>query len=326
MLWYFNALPRFSGRKPALPPWGEELVDQSLATAWYRADWDSVGDDELTYFLPSLRGRRAAMRGDAAATSGPVNYLTRTLLSLAHSTARKVAQVSSGALSASDVLKHFTASGLLTAVDEDRLSAQANSSGSSEPLSDHAVSQALRGRSGVPNWLVADLTALAYADRMLKDAMEAEGDIVEATPLVDWQLSLTDVFVATASTRLNGGYVYPNYDWAHEMLSLAAVMGHLVQGRTVYFPPFLARALTDVLSARRDHAADDIAAAVRTYADLAGGAALLTGKAKLISALGKARRVSPRPAVTLGNSTWEWNARLLQKMDARGCWPNLQEA
>jgi hypothetical protein len=326
MLWYLNALPRFSGRKPALPPWGEELVDQSLATAWYRADWDSVGDDELTYFLPSLRGHRPATPVDPAQIQpGPVAYLTRTLISLAHSTARKVAQVSSGALSASDVLKHFTASGLLTTVAADQLPVQADPSVNCEPLSGHAANHGLNGRNGAPNWLVADLTALAYSDRMLKDAMEAHGDVVEATPLVDWQLSLTDVFVATASTRLNGGYVYPQYDWAHEMLSLAAVMGHLAQGRTVYFPPFLARALTDVLSARRDRG-DDIAAAVRTCADLAGGAALLTGKAKLISALGKARRVSPRPAVTLGNNSWEWNARLLQKMDARRCWPNLQEA
>lgn len=328
MLWYSNALAKFPGRKPALPPWGEELVDQSLATAWYRADWSSVGDDELAYLLPSLHRRRPAMRGDAAETrSGPVNYLTRTLVARAQSTARKVAQVSGGTQSASDVLEHFVASGLLTSVAAHQLSEQTDASGDFEPFFDHAGIQSLRGRDGVADWLIAELTALAYADRMLKDALEAAGGGTGAMPLIDWPLSLTDVFVATVSTRLNGAYVYPEYDWAHEMLSLAAVMGHLVQGRTVYFPPFLSRALTDILSGQRHRAEANIAAAVRTYADLAGGAAFLTGKARIISALGIARRVSPRPPVVARNSgSWAWNTRLLQKLDERHCWPNPREA
>jgi hypothetical protein len=327
MLWYSNALAKFSGRKPALPPWGEELVDQSLATAWYRADWSSVGDDELAYLLPTLQRRRPKMAGDAAeARPGPVSYLTRTLIARAQSTARKVAQVSGDAQSASNVLDHFIASGLLTGVEAHQLSEQADAPGDRASCFDHPELQTRHGRAGVADWLVADLTALAYADRMLRDASDAASGDSKATPLVDWPLALPDVLVATVGTRLNGAYVYPEYDWAHEMLSLAAVLGHLVQGRTVYFSPFLSRALTDILS--RQHSTEgDTVAALRTYAGLAGGAAYLTGRAKIISALGIARRVSPRPPVVARNSgNWTWNARLMQRLDERHCWPIPPEA
>jgi hypothetical protein len=321
MFWYSNALAKFSGRNTAPPPWGEGFVDQSLATAWYRADWNSVGDDELAYLMPSLRRPRPALRSDIAETqSGAVSYLTRTLIARAQSTARKVAQVSGDTQSTSDVLEHFIASGLLTGIGAHQLPDQADASEDSDRGLDHPGIQSLRGRDGAADWLVAELTALAYADRMLKDASEAAGGSAQATPLVDWPLSLTDVSVATVSTRLNGAYVYPEYDWAHEVLSLAAVMGHLVQGRTVYFSPFLSRTLTDILSGRRHRAENDIVTAFRTYADLAGGAAFLTGRAKIISALGIARRVSPRPPV-VARDGWTWNARLLQRLDERHCWP-----
>jgi hypothetical protein len=319
MLWYSNVLAKSSGRKPAPPAWGEEFVDQSLATAWYSTDWSSVGDDELAYLLPSLRRRHAAVRGDTKETqAGPASYLARTLLARAQSAAREVAHVA-GEKTTRDVLEQFVASGLITALAPTALL--------EEPGAVHAEPQASPHAPRSSDWLVAELTALAYADRMLRDATETSGARTEASPLVDWPLSLADVFAATVATRLNGAYVYPQYDWAHEVLSLAAVMGHLLQGRTVYFPPFLARALTDIVSGQRRGAQDDLVAAFRTYADLAGGAALLTGKARIIAALGIARRVSPRPAASARDaSRWTWNARLLQRLDEHRCWPIPREA
>ncbi len=329
MLWYSNALVRFSGRKPALSAWGEELVDQSLATSWYKADWGNVGDDELAYLLPSLCRRSPARADDAGdAQRGPVSYLTRTLVTRAGTTARKIARSFGGtqAPSASRVIEHLIASGLVTSVSANQFSEPA---GVSEYPSGNIDSGEFRtGRApadeaGLPGWLVPELTALAYADRMLRDASDGvPHKSPHAAPLIEWPLSLADVVVATVSTRLNGAYVYDEYDSAHEILSLAAVMGHLVQGRTAYLSPFLAGTLIDILLGPRRTADDDVASVLSSYADLVGGADFLVGRAKIISALGVARRVSPRPAVvTRDSSRWRWNARLLKRIGEQHCWP-----
>lgn len=327
MLWYSNALAKFSGRKPALSAWGEELVDQSLATAWYRADWGNVGDDELAYLLPSLC-RRSPADDAGDAQRGPVDYLTRTLVTRAGTTARKIARSFGRTLaaSASTVLEHFIASGLVTSVPASQFSEPGGVSEYPCGNIDYGEFQAGRGpadEAGLPGWLITELTALAYADRMLRDA---SGSVPETcthpAPLIDWPLSLADVVVATVSTRLNGAYVYDEYDSAHEILSLAAVLGHLVQGRTAYLSPFLAGTLTDILSGPRRTADDDVASVLRSYADLVGGADFLVGRAKVISARGVPRRVSPRPAIdSRDSSRWRWNARLLKRIGERHCWP-----
>jgi hypothetical protein len=328
MLLYSNALAKFSGRRPAVGAWGEELVDQSLATAWYRADWDSVGDDELAYLLPSLcrrRSARAAVAGEAQ--TGPVDYLTRTLIARAESTARKIARSSgrADAASVSCVLEHLAASGLLTNIAAHEFPDLADSAGdlgSDFGLADLQTSRQTGGTK-LPSWLIAELTSLAYADRMLRDATEGlAANGAHAATIVDWPLSLADVVVATISTRLNGAYVYPEYDSAHELLALAAVVGHLVQGRAVYLSPFLAGALIDVLSRKRAPVDDSVVTALRTYADLAGGANYLMGRAKIISTFGIARLISPRPPIGARDSRrWMWNARLLQRIGAQHCWP-----
>ena len=329
MLWYSNALAKLSGRKPALSAWGEELVDQSLATSWYRADWGNVGDDELAYLLPSLCRRPPARAADTGeAQCGPVSYLTRTLLTRVETTARKIARSFGGteAASASRVLEHFIASGLLTSVAATQFCERAGVSGDIGSNIDPDEFQSARGpadEANLPGWLIAELTALAYTDRMLRDASEGmQHKRAHAAPLIDWPLSLADVVVATVSTRLNGAYVYDEYDSAHEMLSLAAVIGYLVQGRTVYLSPFLAGTLIDMLSGQRRADDDEVISVLRTYADLAGGVDFVVGRAKIISALGVARRVSPRAAaVARDKSQWRWNARLLKRIGERHCWP-----
>jgi hypothetical protein len=328
MLLHSNASAKFSGRKPGAGAWGEELVDQSLATTWYRADWDNVGDDELAYLLPSLcrrRTARAAVAGDAQI--GPVDYLTRTLIARAESTAREIARSlgrTDGA-SISGVLEHLVASRFLTSIATHQysdLAGAADDLGADFDPVDLQTSHSHTDAADLPGWLIAELTSLAYADRMLKDASEGLTDKgAHAAPIVDWPLSLADVVVATISTRLNGAYVYPEYDSAHELFSLAAVIGHLVQGRAVYLSPFLAGALIDALSSNRATTDDAVVSVLRTYADLAGGANYLMGRAKIISAIGIARLISPRPPIVARDSgRWMWNARLLQRIGEH-CWP-----
>ncbi|MFA5902062.1 MAG: hypothetical protein WC829_23455, partial [Hyphomicrobium sp.] len=71
MLRYANALTGRARRKSALGnAWGANLLDQSLATAWYPAKWDDVGDDELVFLIPSLCHWQDGGTADGAARHG----------------------------------------------------------------------------------------------------------------------------------------------------------------------------------------------------------------------------------------------------------------
>ena len=51
-------------------------------------------------------------------------------------------------------------------------------------------------------------------------------------------------------SRLNAAYVYPEYTFAHELLTVAGVLGHLLQGRAAYISPPIARCIADVMATR----------------------------------------------------------------------------
>jgi hypothetical protein len=180
-----------------------------------------------------------------------------------------------------------------------------------------------RDQGRLPDWLIAELVALAYTNRMLSDALghAAPQGLVHA-PLIDWPLTLADVVVASISARLNGAYVYPEHGYAHELLALAAILGHLVEGRTVYLPPSMAATLLDILRAKPS-ADDQTAAVLRAYIEWAGGANRLMLWARIVNATGAARRIAPRAALVPRAMRAAWNARLLQRLDAQTLWPTL---
>ena len=311
MLWQTNVLTEGSGRTlVADDVWGVELVDQSLATAWYPADWDSVTDDELVFLLPSL-SNWAPVHDDRhePAQCGPIDYLTRTLTARADAAARLIVRKSgrTDPAAAAEIADHLVSSGLLSSIQAHR-----HSNDSTEPAPDH-------GQNRLPNWLIAELIALAYTDRMLSDAMgKAEPRDGARAPIIDWPLSLADVVVASISARVNGAYVYPEQSYAHELLALGAVLGHLIEGRAAYLPPSLAEALLDVLSARRSPD-DEASVVLRTYIELAGGANRLMLWARIIAATGVPRCIAPR-AVRVPPVRAAWNARLLQRLEAQTLW------
>ena len=72
------------------------------------------------------------------------------------------------------------------------------------------------------------MVALAYTNRMLSAALGNGTPEGAHAPLIDWPLTIADVVVASISARLNGAYVYPEHGYAHELLALAALLGHLV--------------------------------------------------------------------------------------------------
>jgi hypothetical protein len=313
MLWHANELSEDSSPTLAADDvWGAGLVDQSLATAWYPAVWDSVTDDELVFLLPSLcnwvPGRHAE-----SARRGPIDYLTRTLTARADAVARLIARRSglTAPAAAAEIRDRLVASGLLSSIETNRRSSTPKDCGDPAPGRD-------QGR--LPDWLIAELVALAYTNRMLSDALgnAAPQGAVHA-PLIDWPLTLADVVVASISARLNGAYVYPEHGYAHELLALAALLGHLVEGRTAYLPPSIAGTLLDILRAKPS-ADDQTAAVLRAYIEWAGGAHRLMLWARIINATGVARRIAPRAALVPRTMRAAWNARLLQRLDAQSLW------
>jgi hypothetical protein len=155
---------------------------------------------------------------------------------------------------------------------------------------------------------------------MLLDAQGAETG-ADASPLVDWPLSLADVVLATINARLNGVYVHPEFAHAHELLTAAALLGHLACGRAAYLPPHVAQSLVDLLSGDGNTAAgadDGCAPIVRMYAELAGGAQQTLWLARRAAASGRPYLARPRrPVAPSDTGRTTWNARLLQRISRR---------
>jgi hypothetical protein len=302
MLWHINKTGQALSRTPAAADaWGAGLIDQSLATAWYPADWDNVTDDELVLLLPSLCNSPHGQQS-APGLRGPIGYLTRTLNARVDAIARRITR-KSGLMAAADTRDRLIAGGLLSSIEAHR---QNTTTGSDN------------GR--LPDWLIAELVHLAYTDRMLGDALgNAAPNVAARAPLVDWQLSLSDVVVASISARLNGAYVYPEHAYAHELLALAALLGHLIEGRTVYLPPSIAGTLLDIIRAKPS-ADDQTAAVLRAYLEWAGGANRLMLWARLVNATGVARRIAPRAAMVPRSLRATCNGRLLQRLESQALW------
>jgi hypothetical protein len=113
--------------------------------------------------------------------------------------------------------------------------------------------------------------------------------------MIDWPLSLADVTISTIHARLNGAYVYPDHAYAHELLTVAAMLGHLLLGRPVQISPAFADCLIEVLSAARGGSGDCSPTALQTYAEIAYGSERLRALCKRVRATGYAAVAKPRP-------------------------------
>jgi hypothetical protein len=251
-------------------PWGDGLVDVSLSDLWYAADWNSVGDDELVFLLPSLSGWRAtAGAAVAARDSGPIPYLTRTLESRVVAGASLIAHRSHQ--SVAEALAHLFAIGIATKI---QLSA------SDIGVSDGEISLAGERRAAGVAWVHEELRAIAHLDRILHDALGLpDSDESARAPVFGRPRSLDDVIAMSVHARLNAAYVYPEYTFAHELLTVAGVLGHLSQGRPAYISPPIAHCMADVMGRRISGGADGAAPSLRNFADSVGGADYLVDAA-----------------------------------------------
>jgi hypothetical protein len=311
-----------SERPPGIGAWGEGLVDRSLTSLWYPADWNEVGDDELVFVLPTLSTWQTSPPRSAVKDGyGPALYLTRVLAARAQAAAELIAanMPDSATPTPALALEAIVKRNILTAITLKELAPPPPGSRNSP----HApVAAAADEKSLLPDWLVLELTAIAHLDRTLLDA---RGTVrpPNASPLVDWPLSLADVALATINARFNGVYVYPEFAHAHELLTAAALLGHLACGRSAYIPPHVAQSLIDLLSPRGKAAnggSDGCGPIMRTYADLAGGARHTLLLARRAVQSGRPLLARPRPAVApsdTGRTTW--NARLAHRIAQ--AWP-----
>lgn len=302
-----------SERAPGVGTWGEGLVDRSLTTLWYPADWTEVGDDELVFVLPTLstwqtNPSQATVKGG----EGPVHYLTRTLAGRAQAAAELIAANISGDATATLALAlgAIVDRGVLTAIPLKELAVAKPDLRNAPHVPIGASTDA---QHPLPDWLVLELTAIAHLDRMLLDARG-----LDAAPLVDWQLSHADVVLASINARLNGVYVYPEFAHAHELLTAAALLGHLACGRSAYIPPHVAHSLVDLLSRGGKSANgenDGCAPIVRVYADLAGGAQHTLLLARRAAQSGRPYLARPRaPVAPSDTGRTTWNSRLAQRI------------
>jgi len=112
------------------------------------------------------------------------------------------------------------------------------------------------------------------------------------SPILSRPSSLTDATIATVHARLNAAYVYPEFAFGHELLTIAAIIGHLVEGRPAYISPLVAETMADIMGRpRRSDDRGNAALVLQNFAKRIGGASYLAR----LAARGCRRTVMIRP-------------------------------
>lgn len=287
-------------------PWGDGLIECSLTTLWYGAEWSTIDTDELVFLAPSL----CSAPTPESPASGPLHYIENRFAAQIQATALKLGTYAGGG----DVLARIRASGAINGfLARGSLSRISGLDGVQRAARLTPLRADQRGL-----WL-HELFVLASIDRMLVDAAFPAGS---AIPTAIERAGLAEALVASVHTRINAGYVYPAYAYAHELLMTGAWLGLLAAGRAAYMPA----AVGDVLAAYLDRTppSEDqedaqIASILGFYAGLAGGGDRLVRTARKVSRSGVACLVAPKrrrsgagPALV-----GAWNAPLAARLAAR---------
>jgi hypothetical protein len=236
---------RYSTR--GTPLWGDGLVDLNLNTLWYGCSWETVTDDELVFFYPSL----VSDKNRADPSIGLVARIRQRMLPIANL-----------------VMRHFEAdcpSAKLEVLLGTGVATVLSSSATADEISnfDH--------QSTDTSSLADALCRLATMDWMLNDAQISVGSS-DGQPLKI--ITLPDVLLGTIHGRINGAYVYPSATYAHELLMAGAWLGTVLTGRAALMPTTVAEVLLEYLS--DDHPMTDeeqrrINRILYVYSSKAGG-------------------------------------------------------
>ena len=283
--------------------WGEELLDQSLDSLWHRAEWTTILPDELVFLMPVLISERAPNGNER----GPIPFLEQRFATLIHTTTLRLGTTAGSPHIDQLALERIRASGAIESYLARQTTAQPYRC--IEP-GDTFFFGRLQQRD-LEAW-VYDLCVLACVDRMLHDAVSAH---LGPAPLLA-EPDLCDALVASIHTRLNAGYVYPSYAYAHELLMTGAWLGVLLAGRSAYMPPAVANVLLDYLD--KDYAITNsveakIASVLKFYSDLTCGCSALLNIARTVTASDAPLIVSARRSgQTMPVTTALWNKPLAE--------------
>jgi len=127
----------------------------------------------------------------------------------------------------------------------------------------------------------ADVLNLLIEERFITQLERADFDTLPVTHVtlgddldrsVAGELhALAHIAVISVHARFNAAYVYPEYTLAHELFTVAAIVGHLLDGRSAHISPRVAGAIVDVFEQRKFLNEDDPARVLQDFASRVGG-------------------------------------------------------
>ncbi|MEZ5901033.1 MAG: hypothetical protein R3D51_16245 [Hyphomicrobiaceae bacterium] len=285
--------------------WGDGLVEQSLHTAWYASDWDSIDLDELIMFLPVLLA--SGGRGER----GPARHIRNAIAAHMRSLASSLEQH----CDFEDVSERERVMSMICAdILRDGVMA--------DPKTNISIGRALSSikSSTLREYLVYQVAVIITLNRVLR---AAEGDCQSTS-----DCEQADALVASIHSRVNGAYIYPQWAFAHELFSAGAWLGVLLSGRWALLPEFLAEVFAELLERSEVSGAANLVASdlvLLSYIDRTIGRSRLLRQAKRVRETGvpvviksKRMRFSPPSAPFVWNgglfdvvakrlSTPDWN-------------------
>jgi hypothetical protein len=270
MSWPFLLWPR--RRRDERGPWGEGL-DCSPQVLRYGARWDTIGDDEAVFLIPSLVAQRPP---DGF---GPVALLRRALAARIQwaslhigSTfgARAPEQATFDALVDGSGLENMRAAEFGVAA-----------ANAYRALYGPALLPRKRPRDGGAD-RDTELAILGCLDRALGAA--AKRQMAKAGAAV----SLDEAILVSVHSGMNAAYVWESFAPRHETLTVAAWLGHLTRGRPAYLMTSIAEPLDELIRSRGSDAA-----LIRHYVQCSISDADLRKAARRVIATGRPRLIQP---------------------------------
>jgi hypothetical protein len=240
--------------------WGDGFANAPLSTLWYSRSWSDVSDDELALFLPCLTDRDDADFGVAARVRA--GYIRRV----------RASRLLSRNNASAPVLRAATLPDIGFAEEMRKL----------PTLQERAIADRLGPDQDRPHWAreVAILRAIEHMYR------RARGED-ESAP------SLDSALLASIHTAINAAYVYPDCEFAHELLATGAWLGILLMGRRVMMPPYVADVLLRHLGERSQ---DETSEVLQFHAAVLGGRAYFLRHARNVVASATAKPIAPAPS------------------------------
>lgn len=281
-----------------VPVWGDGLVEQSLHTAWYASDWDSVDLDELIMFIPVLvasggRGGRGAARHIRDALAAQMRSLASSLEQ--HCDFKDVSD------------RERAMSMICADIARDDLRAEVNAENSISRELSRIRSSALREH------LVYQVAVIITLNRVLRAAEEDFRSIPDSKQ--------ADVLVGSIHSRVNGAYIYPQWAFAHELFSAGAWLGVLLSGRWALLPEFLAEVFAELLERAATNGEANLIASdlvLLSYIDRTTGRSQLLRQAKRVRETGIPVVIkSRRKRFAAPSEPFVWNSELFATVAKR---------